>query len=102
MELDGTEDFLVVACDGVWDVLNAEEVGEEVWKHFSGGGRKQTLAQALIEAARREGSGDNMTVIVLYFPTFQMPTGPPDQQSEKVMEEEPTTSVTGEASGGTN
>lgn len=77
MELDGTEDFLVMACDGVWDVLDAEEMGQEVWKHFSTGGTKQTLARRLIEAARREGSGDNMTVIIHYFHTFQLPTAPP-------------------------
>ena len=79
--LDGTEDFLVVACDGVWDVLNAEEMSEEVWKHFSSGRSKQSLAKGLVEAARREGSGDNMTVIVFFFPTFQMPTSPPSKKS---------------------
>ena len=67
----------MVACDGVWDVLNAEEMSEEVWKHFSSGGSKQSLAKALIDAARREGSGDNMTVIIYFFPTFEMPTSPP-------------------------
>ena len=79
VELDGSEDFLVVACDGVWDVLSAEEMGEEVGQHFSSGGTKQSLAQGLIEAAKREGSGDNMTVIVVYFDTFKMPTAPPSK-----------------------
>ena len=77
----------MVACDGVWDVLNAEEMAQEAWGHFSRGGNKQTLAKGLIEAARREGSGDNMTVIVLYFDSFQMPTAPPpagQQQSQEV------------------
>lgn len=74
----------MVACDGVWDVLNGEEMAEEVWGHFSRGGSKQTLAKGLIEAARREGSGDNMTAIVLYFDTFQMPTTPPQQQPQEV------------------
>ena len=86
VELDGTEDFLVVACDGVWDVLSAEEMAQEVWSHFSRGGMKQTLAQALIKAACREGSGDNMTVIVLYFDSFQMPTGPPPVGSTQTQE----------------
>ena len=39
---------------------------------MSTGGSKQTLARAVIDAARREGSGDNMTVIVVYFDTFQL------------------------------
>ena len=91
VELDGTEDFLVVACDGVWDVLNAEEMSQEVTKHFTSGGDKNTLAGALIKAARREGSGDNMTVIILYFPTFQLPAAEPEaptqQQNEAVTKE---------------
>ena len=86
VELDGTEDFLVVACDGVWDVLSAEEMAQEVWSHFSQGGTKQMLARSLIKAACREGSGDNMTVIVLYFDTFQMPTRPPPVGSTESQE----------------
>ena len=39
----------MVACDGVWDVLNGEEVSECVYKHMSGGGSKQTVAKAIIE-----------------------------------------------------
>ena len=72
LELDGTEDYLVVACDGVWDVLNGEEVSECVYKHMSGGGSKQTVAKAIIEFARSEGSGDNMTVIVVFFSSFEL------------------------------
>ena len=56
----------------MWDVLNSEEIVEETYQHFSSGGSKQTLAKAVIDAARREGSGDNMTVIVIYFDTFQL------------------------------
>ena len=70
----------MLACDGVWDVLDAEEMAEEVWQHFSGGGTKEMLARQLINAARREGSGDNMTVIIHYFHTFQLPTGPPPRK----------------------
>lgn len=77
-----------MACDGVWDVLNSAEMSEEVTKHFTSGGKKHTLAHALIAAAKREGSGDNMTVIILYFPTFQTPnisqqdTSPQDATDE--------------------
>lgn len=78
-----------MACDGVWDVLDAEEMSQAVWKHFSQGGNKQTLAKGLIQAARQEGSGDNMTVIVLYFDTFQMPTAPAaSKQSQEVATED--------------
>ena len=29
-DLTGDEDFIVVACDGVWDVMNQKEVGARV------------------------------------------------------------------------
>ena len=85
----------MVACDGVWDVLSSEEMAQEVWSHFSTGGTKQTLAQGLIAAARREGSGDNMTVIILYFDTFQMPTSPPTKQEVGGANDEKTQEVGG-------
>ena len=77
----------MVACDGVWDVLTCEEMAEEIHGHFHRGGTKQTLARGLIDASRREGSGDNMSVIVLYFDTFQMPSAPKSAASEQPQEE---------------
>ncbi len=66
--LDGTEDYLIVACDGVWDVLNEEEVVKCVNDHLARPeGSKQSVAKAIVEFARSEGSGDNMTVIVVFF-----------------------------------
>ena len=73
----------MVACDGVWDVLNCEEMAEEANNHFSSGGSKQNLAKRIVNAARREGSGDNMTVIIVYFETFQMPAAQPAPSGEE-------------------
>lgn len=70
-DMNGTEDYLVVACDGVWDVLSGEEVVTCVDAHLaSPDGSKHTVAQAIIEYARSEGSGDNMTAIVIFFNGF--------------------------------
>ena len=74
-DLDGSEDYLVVACDGVWDVLNGEEIVKCVNTHLaSPGGSKQTVAKAIAEFSRAECSGDNMTVIVVFFSGFSGPT----------------------------
>jgi protein phosphatase 1E len=71
-DLDGSEDYLVVACDGIWDVLNGEEVIQCVGKHLSSDtGCRQTVAQALVQFAKAEGSRDNMTAIVVYFKGFK-------------------------------
>ena len=84
-DLDGTEDYLVLACDGIWDVMDGKMVQECVHKHLGGGGSKQTVAQAIIDQSRSEGSSDNMTVIVLFFPGF---TPPAPQQSETAAKEQ--------------
>lgn len=71
-DIDGTEDYLMLACDGVWDVLSMEEIATCVSSHLSSpGGSRQTVAKAIIQLAKSEGSGDNMTVIVSFFGTFQ-------------------------------
>ena len=76
-DLDGTEDYLIVACDGVWDVVSPDEAVKCVSAHLaSEGSSKSTVAQALVKFAKEEGSGDNMTAIVVYFKGFR----PPDAQ----------------------
>ena len=67
-DLDGTEDYMVVACDGLWDVLDGKEVVECVSSHLAKPeGARRTVAQTLVNLARSEGSGDNITAIVVFF-----------------------------------
>lgn len=84
IELDGTEDYLVLACDGVWDVVNGEELVECVQQYLGRGGTHQGVAKAIVEFAQSEGSGDNMTCIVVFFPSFQVASSLPqyDVQEE--------------------
>lgn len=76
-ELDGTEDYIVIACDGLWDVLNGDEVMRCVYNYLSGGGSKPGVAKAIVEAACKEGSTDNITVVVIFFSSFQLVEPPP-------------------------
>ena len=84
VERDGSEDYLVLACDGVWDVTNGEELVECVSQHLAGGGSRQTTAKAIIDFAKSEGSGDNMTCIVV-FPNVE------NRGQEKLKEDSPST-----------
>ena len=74
VDLDGTEDYLVLACDGVWDVVNGEELIDCVKKHFEEGGEKKDTAKAIVNFAISEGSGDNLSVIVIFFSSFVPPS----------------------------
>jgi len=54
-------DFAVLACDGVWDVLSPEEVIEAVRRKED----PQKAAEELTRMSLDQGSTDNITVIVL-------------------------------------
>lgn len=65
--------FLVLACDGVWDVMSNDEVGDFVVKHvrdMTGGDSEDILPKAgdmLVNECLRRGSTDNMTVVLVSF-----------------------------------
>lgn len=54
-------DYVVVACDGVWDVLDNDEVVELVRRS----GDVQRAAEMVRESARDARSTDNITVVVI-------------------------------------
>ncbi|KAM8961620.1 protein phosphatase 1F [Pelodytes ibericus] len=65
--LCGSEDFLVLACDGFYDTVSPQEVPDLVLGHLQeNGGDGQRVAQRLVNAAKEGGSGDNITVLVVF------------------------------------
>ena len=67
-ELEGTEDFLVIGCDGLWDALASDSLVSLVNDHLKESeGDRSTVAQKLVRAAKENGSTDNITVIVVFF-----------------------------------
>ncbi|KAJ1455061.1 phosphatase 2C-like domain-containing protein [Pelagophyceae sp. CCMP2097] len=64
-ELDGTEAFCIVACDGVWCVFDEQQACEIV--HHCGDASQ--AARALCEAAHEKGSGDNISAVVVSWPS---------------------------------
>ena len=66
-DLDGTEDYLVLGCDGLWDIVSAEDVPLLVYDYLQEpGASRDTVAQKLVNVARDEGSNDNISVIVVF------------------------------------
>lgn len=53
-------DFVIVACDGLWDVMSDKEAVDLVQKVSV----KETAAQVLVDEAVRRKSADNITAIV--------------------------------------
>ena len=63
VQLCEEDEYLVLACDGLWDVLSEEEVAELVGSTVKEPGM---AAKRLVAEALTRGSGDNITVIVAF------------------------------------
>ena len=65
-DLTRQDAFVVIACDGVFDVLSDERVIDIVRNKHPGDPR--AAAKAIVNDAFANGSNDNITVIVVFFP----------------------------------
>ena len=59
-----TDLFLVLACDGVWDVLTDQQACDLVLQHW---GDAAAAASTIVRTALSSGSGDNLTAQVVLF-----------------------------------
>ena len=67
-ELDGSEDYMVLACDGAWDCICKENLPHIIYDHVQkNNGQCSTVAELLVKFASDNGSTDNISVIVVFF-----------------------------------
>ncbi|XP_069471260.1 protein phosphatase 1E [Ambystoma mexicanum] len=65
--LDGSEDYLILACDGFYDTMSPDEAVKVVSDHLKeNNGDSSMVAHKLVASARDAGSSDNITVIVVF------------------------------------
>ncbi|XP_061461085.1 protein phosphatase 1E [Rhineura floridana] len=65
--LDGSEDYLILACDGFYDTMSPDEAVKVVADHLKeNNGDSSMVAHKLVASARDAGSSDNITVIVVF------------------------------------
>ncbi|XP_046745023.1 mucin-5AC-like [Diprion similis] len=65
--LDGTEDFLIVACDGLWDFVSEAMATTLVYQQLREDPRDlEVVSQRLVYFARSQGSTDNISTIVVF------------------------------------
>jgi protein phosphatase PTC1 len=60
--------FIILACDGLWDVFTDEEAGDFVRNALnqdSSWENKQTIAEKLVTQALKKGTTDNVTCLVI-------------------------------------
>ena len=65
--LDPTDEFLVLACDGVWDVMTNQDLYSFVRYQLSIEESLKTICSNVIDTCLHKGSKDNMSVLVVTF-----------------------------------
>lgn len=65
----GLDEFIILGCDGIWDVMTNEQAVSYVTDHLKVGGKNvQDIANNLLTHCLAKGSKDNMSVIIILFP----------------------------------
>lgn len=65
--LDGGEDFLIIACDGLWDCMTEDAAAQQVYYMIAENpDDTERISVHLVQLARYQGSTDNISVIVVF------------------------------------
>jgi serine/threonine protein phosphatase PrpC len=62
--LEKTDQFIILACDGLWDVMDHQQAVDFVREALKQDDDPQVACKALGEEAYKKGSQDNITVVV--------------------------------------
>jgi protein phosphatase 1L len=62
---DFKEGYLVLACDGLYDVATSNEVGKAIKEMADSGETEENMAKRLVQAAIVQGSTDNVSAMVI-------------------------------------
>ena len=82
--LDGSEDFVVLGCDGLWDAVSEADVAVAVYEQLQNEpGDVPGVSQSLVNLARRAGSKDNISVVVVLLRPLDH-IAPPDRVPDLV------------------
>eukprot|EP00439_Symbiodinium_sp_Y106_P087465 s2_g56.t2 len=71
----GSGDLVILACDGIFDVMSSEKLVEELLQHLAEGRDLGDAAEAVLHSCLLLGSKDNMTLMVSQL-------GPPTSEGE--------------------
>ncbi len=76
LEREADDKFILVACDGIWDVISNENGVKLISKIFDEGERSVLLAcEEVLDHCYAKGSLDNMTAILIRFPSQDVGLG---------------------------
>ncbi|XP_033859188.2 protein phosphatase 1B-like isoform X2 [Acipenser ruthenus] len=62
------DEFVVLACDGIWDVMSNEELCEFVKSRLEIMDDLEKVCNSVVDTCLHKGSRDNMSVVIVCFP----------------------------------
>jgi len=63
------DEFLVLACDGVWDVMTNQDICDFISARLKVHDNLETVCNEVIDTCLHKGSRDNMSIIIIAFPS---------------------------------
>lgn len=68
------DEFIILACDGLWDVMDGQDAVDIIKQQFSSGATATAAAEFVVKKALELGTSDNVSVIVV--PLMNTPSSP--------------------------
>lgn len=65
IHLERQHKFVILACDGLWDVMKHQKVSDFVLERSKNGDNAEAIAKALVDKALNRKSQDNVSVVVI-------------------------------------
>lgn len=81
---DPADEFLVLACDGVWDVMSNANLCQFVHSRMQISDSLEDIANQVIDTCLHKGSRDNMSIIIIAFPGAPVPNEEAIKKEEKL------------------
>lgn len=70
---DEKDEFVFLACDGIWDVISNEQAVEFITDHLKAGEKPAEICEKLLAHCLALNSRDNMSVCIVLLPGYPKP-----------------------------
>ena len=67
VSVDPNVPFMIIACDGLWDKVTYQDAVDFVAQRYKAKVSPKDAAAQLVEKALKDGTFDNVSVIIVYF-----------------------------------
>lgn len=90
IERHPTDEFVVLACDGIWDVMDNEDLCEFIRYKLKVEPNLETVCSSVLDVCLHKGSRDNMSIIIVVFengPKFSESALEQDKKNDEILTE---------------